>query len=422
MELIRWLKGEDVLSGDETRALPMPDNQIPWRSPYYLVSPEITPSTALAVADVWAATRVLCDAASSLPLHVYRKRDDGARERVTSGRLVELLDRPAPATSQADLVSTLMAHLLIHGRGYLAKYRRRDEVVQLGLLSPKQVTPELENGRIRFRYDPGTGPQQILTEDDVVYIKGLSMDGVNGLSAVSQAARVIGLSDELVKHALSYFGYDAHTGADARTDTGAFRPQPAGVLRVSPEMTNEARDRLKELLRAETRAHGVVIVQGEADWLPIAQNLDNAQFVEQRELVAKEVARVFRIPPHMMGAPTGESLTYDTAELNSIDFARYSLAPWLRRIELAITHDRDLTFERQFVRFEIDALLRADAKTRAEVYHLALDPVQGWMERSEVRKLEDLPPEAPKPPQQQQTIEQMLARPPGVANGTRQET
>jgi HK97 family phage portal protein len=417
MGLISWLKGDDVLSGDETRALPMPDNEIPWRSPYYLTAPEVTPVTALAVADVWAAVRCLCDAASSLPLHVYRRTEAG-RERVTSGKLVDLLDKPAPSTSQADLISSLMAHLLIYGGAYLAKFRRQGEVAQLGLLSPEQVTPELEAGTIRFRYDPGSGGQQMLTEADVVYVRGLSMDGVRGLSAVSQAARVIGLSDQLVRHALSYFGYETGGAGDSM---GAFRPQPAGLLRVSADMSNEARDRYLEHLRGEAKAHGILVLQGEAEYQQIASNLDDSQFHQQRQLACQEICRVFRIPSHFLNAGTGgDSLTYSTSESMSADFVKYSLTPWLRRIELAISHDRDLTLQRQYVRFSVDALLRADAKTRAEVYHFGLDPVQGWLTREEVRRLEDLEPE-PTPPPTQQTIEQMLARPLGVANGRERE-
>jgi hypothetical protein len=80
------------------------------------------------------------------------------------------------------------------------------------------------------------------------------------------------------------------------------------------------------------------------------------------------------------------------AHAESIEFVRYSLTPWLRRIELAISNDGDLTFERQFVKFEVDGLLRADAATRSEVYSRALDPINGWLDVDEVRALEDLPP------------------------------
>jgi HK97 family phage portal protein len=374
-------------TNDEQRWLPQPDNELPLFGAY--TASTVTPAQALAIADVWAAVRVLADAASSLPIHVYRKTSD-RREQVTSGRLVELLDQPGPCTSQADLISSLMAHLAVYGAAYIGKYREQGEIVQLALLHPERVRPEREAGQVRFRYNPGGGPQRMLTDADVVYVRGLSVDGLNGLSAVQQAARVLGLSDELVKHALSYF------------DTGAVggTPRPAGVLRISEDYASSERQSAREILKAEGRPHGIMVVQGDAEYFPVAQRLDDSQFVEQRRLAAQEIARVFRIPPHMIGAPTGESMTYATVEQEAIDFVRFSLQPWLRRIELAISNDPDLAFQKQYVRFELDGLLCADAKTRAEVYALALDPVTGWMSRDEVRRLEDLEPE-PEPTQAQ---------------------
>jgi HK97 family phage portal protein len=299
------------------------------------------------------------------------------------------------------LTSTLITHLAIWGNAFLAKYRQQGEVTQLGLLHPDRVRPEIVNGELRFRYDPPRGPQQLLGESDVVHVKGLSVDGVSGLSAVSQAAKVLGLSDSLIKHAMAFFQTDA--------------PRPMGVLRFGHGEEQEGGDleskRKTEQFKNEAKAHGILVVQGDADYQQIAQKLDDAQFTEQRRLAAQEIARVFRIPSHMLNAGSGgDSLTYSTVEQQSLDFARYSLAPWLRRIELAISSDRDLAFERQFVKFEIDALLRPDSAGRAAFYAAALDPVTGWMDRSEVRRLEDLPPEST-PPTRQQTVEQMLARP-----------
>jgi HK97 family phage portal protein len=406
MGLWRYLRGTDLLEGgdtntskDETRSLPPAENQLPLLTAY--TNPKVTPIQALGIGDVWAATRVLADAASSLPIHVYRKTETG-RERVTSGKLVDLLDRPGPAMTQADLVSTLMCHLAIWGSGYIGKYRQDGEVTQLGLLHPERVQPELKDGQLRWRYTPGTGPQLMLTEGDLVHIRGLSVDGLNGLSAVSQASRVLGLSDELVRHALSYF--------EVRDRAGGV-PRPAGVLRVS-DMSEVGRERLAERLRNESRPHGIMLIEGEdVGYTPIASKLDDAQFVEQRRLAAQEVCRVFRIPSHMLNAGSGgDSLTYSTVEQQSLDFVKYSLSPWLRRIELAVSNDRDLAFQRQYIKFEVDGLLRADAKTRAEVYQLALDPISGWLTREEVRRLEDLEPESTPPPIQQ-TVEQLLARP-----------
>jgi HK97 family phage portal protein len=362
--------------GLEDRSLPPAENAYPLMARY--TGSPVNTQNALLIADVWAAVRVLADAASSLPLHVYRKGGTD-RERVDSGSLVDLLEHPGPGTTQADLVSTLISHLAVYGNGYVAKFRQAGTITQIGLLDPCRVYPELERGQLRFRYTPVTGPQQMLTTADVVHVKGLSTDGLVGLSAVTQAARVLGLSDELVKHAVAYFENDV--------------PHPAGILSLGPDASFAAEDRTKEKIRAEARPHGVMIVRGETSYEQIASRMDDAQFVEQRRLAAQEVARVFRIPPHMLGAPSADSMTYSNVEQESIEFVRYSLTPWLRRIELAISGDRGLTSERQFVRFELDGLLRADAKTRAEIYQLAADPVTGWMSREEIRRLEDLPPE-----------------------------
>jgi HK97 family phage portal protein len=379
----------------ESRALPRPENELPILGAY--TTSTITPTAALAIGDVWAAVRVLADAASSLPLHVYRKTSDG-RERVDSGFLVDLLERPGPGTTQADLVSSLMTHLAVYGNGYIAKFRSAGETVQLGLIHPDRIRPELQGGQLRFRYSPTTGGQQLLTEADVVHVKGLSVDGLTGLSAVSQASRVLGLSDELVKHAVGFF------------EQGKGRP--IGVLKLDPNASEAERSRTIERLKSENSPHQNLVIIGDGEYEPIVGKLDDSQFVEQRRLAAQEVARVFRIPPHILGAPTADSMTYSNVEQESIEFVRYSLTPWLRRIELAISGDADLTFQRQFVKFEVDALLRADAATRAEYYTKAADVLTGWMTRAEIRALEDLPPEdsPPTPP--------VTMRPPATAVST----
>jgi HK97 family phage portal protein len=412
MGLLSYLRGDDLLdrssngTHSESRSLPPPENQVPvyglptiWSGPSFW---RLQPVEALAIADVWAAVRVLADAVSSLPLHVFRKTEQG-RERVTAGRLVDLLERPSPGVTEADLTSSLMTHLAVWGNSYVAKYRQQGEVTQLGLLHPDRVRPELEDGRLRFRYDPPKGPQLLLTEADLVHVKGLSVDGVSGLSAVSQAARVLGLSDSLVKHAMSYFQ--------------STHPRPEGVLRLggADYPSDEGIGRAIEGLQKDLKDRGILVVRGDAAYENIAHRLDDSQFEEQRRLSAQEVARVFRIPSHLLNAGSGgDSLTYSTSESMSADFLKYSLTPWLRRIELAISGDRDLAFQRQFVKFEVDGLLRADAKTRAEVYTAALDPLTGWMRREEVRRLEDLPQE---PPTTQPTVKQVLA----ATNGNQTE-
>lgn len=104
-----------------------------------------------------------------------------------------------------------------------------------------------------------------------------------------------------------------------------------------------------------------------------------------------EIARLFGIPPWMVGAESGDSLTYSNVEGQALGFVKFALQPWLRLIEQAITADLDLCpGPNQYVEFLLDGLLRADSKTRSEIYAMALDTTTGWMTRAEVRKLENL--------------------------------
>jgi HK97 family phage portal protein len=314
-------------------------------------------------------------------------------------------------STQADLTSTIMVHLATWGVAYVGKFSDGQQITQLACLHPDRVRAELDGGQVRFRYTGPDGQQRLLDERDVVYIRGLSVDGVCALSPVTQAFRVLGLSDQLVRHAMTFFDTPAD-GATAR---------PAGILKLGgPEyggdVTEGQIDRTAVEVQNKSRPHGLMVIRGDADYIPIAQKMDDAQFAQQRELSAREVARVMRVPGHMIGAASADSMTYSNVEQESLNFVRYSLQPWLRRIELAFSNDPDLAFQRQYVRFNTDALLRADAATRGEFYTRALDPLTGWATRNEIRALEDMRPE--REPTAAQIVQQAVnAATNGATNG-----
>jgi HK97 family phage portal protein len=140
--------------------------------------------------------------------------------------------------------------------------------------------------------------------------------------------------------------------------------------------------------------HSVAVIAGDAKFQPVAFSADDSQFLQQRELSAKEVARIFRVPAWAIDAPTGDSLTYANVLEQNRAFVTHSLRPWITRLEAAISNDADLCPGNTYVQFDLDGLLRADAATRSEIYTRALDPITGWMRRDEVRELEELPPES----------------------------
>lgn len=358
-------------------------------------APLVTPANALAIADVFACVRCLSDAAASIPLIAYRRTTTGRTRN--DGELAELLRRPAPATTQANLIGQAVAHLNLFGNAYLGKFRdAAGNVEQLALLHPDRVTPELRAGQPIYAINDGRGRQSEHGLADIIHVRALSTDGLVGLSPVRQCRVALGLSQGLADHAAAFFVNGA---------------RPSGILQVPAHidrpMLDELRDDLTRVHAGSQNAHKVAIVAGDMNWTAISGPMDDLQFVEQRHLSTAEIARVFRVPPWMVGTSSGDSMTYSNVEQQALSFVTHSLRPWLVLIEQALSEDADLCPGSLYVEFLLDALLRADSKTRAEVYTAALEPATGWMTRDEVRRLENLdpepapatPPQPPRPPQ-----------------------
>jgi HK97 family phage portal protein len=349
----------------------------------------VTASSGLEIGDAYACVRVLAEAAASLPLIPYKRVNEG-RERIERGPTPALLEQPAPAVTQSAFIGQAVAHLNTYGNAYIGKYRESGRIVQLGLLAPDRMKVELKRGQPVYSYLGPKGERHPdLTFRDVLHIKALTTDGLLGLSPVRQARIVLGLSGQLAEHSSTFFANDA---------------RPSGILKVKRFAGTDSQDvdKLKEEFNAEHKgtenAHKIAVLAGEWDFTPFSMPLDDAQFLEQRKLSAVEVARIFRVPPWMIGADSGESMTYSNTEQQSLQFVTYSLRPWLVAIEQAFSNDPDLFGVGEYVEFLLDALLRADSKTRAEVYKMALDPITGWMNRDEVRQRENLAPEPAQPP------------------------
>jgi HK97 family phage portal protein len=172
-------------------------------------------------------------------------------------------------------------------------------------------------------------------------------------------------------------------------------------LKLDARGSHEQLQTLKDIFSARhggpEQAGQIAVMSGDVEWSQLSIDLADAQWVEQRNLSTAEIARIFRVPAWMIGAASGDSLTYSNTESQASSFVTFSLRPWLVAIEQAISADRDLCPGGLYVEFLLDALLRADSKTRAEVYTAALDPITGWMSREEVRELENLGREDERP-------------------------
>lgn len=355
--------------------------------PETIAGPPVTSRSALAIADAYACVRVLADSAASLPLHVFRRRPDGGRERVHGGT-ANPLRRPAPAVTQAGFIGHLMVTLALHGDAFIGVFR--DEigaVQQLGLLSPERVTVRIVGGLPMYTLTRDNGERHTVGAEDVIHVRSnLSLDGIMGMSPVSQAREALGLSRSLAAH------------GSASAANGARIPGVLTSSATGPD-AEEVRTNLRESFHARhsgaAGAGRMAVLSSDVTFTPISMPMADAQFLEQREFSTREVCRLFGVPPWMVGASAGDSLTYSTVAEQARAFVTFALRPWLVAIEQALTANAALfpPGSGTYAAFELDGLLRGDPKARGETYTAALDPVTGWMTRAEVRALEDLPAE-----------------------------
>lgn len=355
----------------------------------------ISVERSLRLDAVVACLRALSESVGSLPLKVYqRTRGTAGRGRVEfwSDPTYRLLhDEPNPEMTAMDCWSQVMVGLNTYGNAYLGKVPVLDpasptgrRVGELWPLPPETVRVYRDRqGRKRFEVTDANGAQAIHTTAEIIHIRGISLDGLVGLSPIALARLAIGRG----------LAADDFAGGFYRNSA-----VPRGVLELDGELGDGDAERLRERWQAlygGSNAHRIAILEAGVTFKPITMPLEDAQFVETEKLTVQKIARIFRVPASMIEGEKGGSLTYSTVEGDALHFERYSLRPWIVRIEQALARDRDLfpgEGRAVYPEFVTDAILRADAKTRAEIYTAALNPETGWMERDEVRALENLPP------------------------------
>jgi HK97 family phage portal protein len=381
MGLLGYLRGDDLVDAGEQRTLPAQAERpglLPWSTTPIR---QISTSNVLQVADAFACVRVLADSISTLPLKVFRRTPAGRVPAGDESRAVQLLGRPSPGSTTVDLISQVVTHLNVFGDCFLGKYKADREIVQLGLIHPDRVQVELRGQRVVYTLlDSRTehGP------DDILHMKGMSLDGLRGLSPVAQCRTALGLNENLRESSRQFF------------EQGS---RPSGILtapsaRGGYEQLQHVADSWRHRHAGVENMHQVAVLAGDVTFTPIGFSADDSQFLQQRELSTREVARIFRVPAWAIDGATGDSLTYANVQEQARALVTYSLRPWLVRIERAISNDTDLCPGSTYVQFELDGLLRADAATRADIYTKALNAETGWLRRAEVRELEDLEPES----------------------------
>ena len=345
--------------------------------------------TAMQMTAVYACVRILSEAIASLPLQLYKYTDNGGKEKAVEHPLYFLLhDEPNSEMTSFVFRETIMTHLLLWGNAYAQVIRNgRGEVIGLYPLMPDRMNVDRdEKGRLYYEYmvssdDAKTTKKKEsivrLSPEDVLHIPGLGFDGLVGYSPIAMAKNAIGLAIATEEYGSKFFANGA---------------APSGVLEHPGTLKDpsKVRESWQETFGGSKNANKVAVLEEGMKYTPISISPNEAQFLETRKFQIDEIARIFRVPPHMVGDL--DRATFSNIENQSIDFVKYTLDPWVCRIEASM--NRRLLSEdekkKYFFKFNVDGLMRGDYQSRMQGYAIARQ--NGWMSANDIRDLEQLSP------------------------------
>ena len=345
----------------------------------------VTERSAMQMTAVYSCVRILAEAVAGLPLHLYKYTDGGGKEKALNHPLYRLLhDEPNPEMSSFVFRETLMTHLLLWGNAYAQVIRNgKGEVIALYPLMPNKMSVGRdENGRLYYTYYRGSD-EAIKNKDfavtlqpsDVLHIPGLGFDGLVGYSPIAMAKNAIGMAIACEEYGAKFFANGA---------------APGGVLEHPGTLKDPQRIResWQSTYGGTSNAHRIAVLEEGMKYTPIGISPEQAQFLETRKFQINEIARIFRVPPHMVGDL--EKSSFSNIEQQSLEFVKYTLDPWVIRWEQSIQRALLSQGEKAeyFVKFNLEGLLRGDYQSRMNGY--AIGRQNGWMSANDIRELENL--------------------------------
>ena len=346
----------------------------------------VNATTAMQMTAVYSCVRILAEAVAGLPLHLYRYNDSGGKEKALDHPLYRILhDTPNEEMTSFIFRETLMGHLLLYGNAYAQIIRNaRGEVIALYPLMPNKMEVDRDSkGRLFYLYTrsqddalaKGRDSQVTLTPYDVLHIPGLGFDGLIGYSPIGMAKNAIGMALATEEYGARFFANGA---------------SPGGVLEHPGIMKDPEKVKASwnAAYQGSSNAHRVAVLEEGMKYQPIGIAPEQAQFLETRKFQIDEIARIFRVPPHMLADL--EKSSFSNIEQQSLEFVMYTLDPWVCRWEQSMC--RALLSESEktgyFVKFNLDGLLRGDYVSRMNGYATARQ--NGWMSANDIRELENL--------------------------------
>ena len=330
---------------------------------------------ALTLTSVWNAIRLLSESVSSLPISVYRKENNGDKVEDVNHRIYNLIKfKPNNFQNKITFFEYIMYSVLTDGNSYVQIVRDNSaNPVQLIPLNPDYVNIFIKDNELFYQMDGGS----VLDSADVLHIKLITDDGIEGLSPIDQCAKAINWNLSIEEFGSTFFKNGA---------------KPSSVLSTDRALSETAIERLKNSFNSSyaklKSSNSTIILEEGLSFKPISISPEQAQFLASRQFGIEEIARIFNIPPHMLKDLSKSS--FNNIEMQSQEYVTYTLMPYLTRIEQEMNLKLFRTNElgKTFVEFNVNGLLRGDVKTRNEAYKTAIQ--NGYMSINEVRQKENL--------------------------------
>ena len=339
----------------------------------------ITIDNAMQHTTVFACNRVIAETLGSIALELFKKIDNG-KEKATAHPLYNILKlQPNPLMTSVMWREMIVQDLNIRGNHYSQIIRNRlGEVTALYPLKSSSMEVSMdENAVMRYIYKPGS-KKYVVEAKEILHIRGLpGEDGITGLSPIAYNRRAIQLGDTAQEFGINFF------------DKGA---NGAGAFTTAGELSETAFERLKtDLVEKYTGMNNSgkpMLLEGGLKFERFTIPNNDSQFLETRKYQKEDIASIFRVPMHMINSL--ENATFSNIEHQSLEFVQFTMLPWIKRIEQALTISLLSLTEQEIysIKFNVDTLLRGDFKTRTEGYKTL--QMMGDLTINEVRDLENL--------------------------------
>jgi len=336
---------------------------------------------ALKVSAVFACIRILSQSIASLPLILYKRTEEGGKQRSVENPLYWVLhDQPNQIQSSFDFFEYVVGSLCLRGNSYVQRILNgAGQVSELWPLPTEAVTVKITPTGEKYYVYSRNGVQKVFGADEIIHFKGLSSDGLVGLSPIDSARESIGVALATEEHSARFFSEGV---------------SPTGVLEHPGVLTDAAAKRIRDSFQERYAGSGnsgkTMLLEENMKWHQVGLTNEQSQFLETRKFQTTEIARWFGVPPHMIGDL--ERATFSNIEHQALEFVTFSLRPWLVRIERTLINALFTAEDRRkyVLEFLVDALLRGDIKTRYEAYQIARN--NGWLNVDEIRQKENMNP------------------------------